>query len=177
VSRQIAGLERSAKRPRFRLVQSPDDREPYLAGAQIWLGRQLGRLVLRHDRATERLRIQHSQLAERRTAPRTIAGLMRTQRGFIGALLTLLVGVAVIDELLHYLGHHIVKVVSWHAFLARHLDLPSTQTLHDALMATAAATGTIFGLVITVSLIVSNRRPIATAVRASSPFSFASQSA
>jgi hypothetical protein len=75
-----------------------------------------------------------------------------------GGLLVIAIGV---DVFLHRFGHDLVKIVPAHHFLRLHLDLPAPGTLSAVLTATTAATGTILGLVLSVSLIVFQ----ATAVR------------
>jgi hypothetical protein len=139
---------------RFRIVRDPEDHTPYLASTQIWVGRQLGWLISRQDRVAEQLRIERSRIPERTAAPGIVRGLIRAQRGVVFATVGLFVIGVSVDLLLHHFGHDIVKIIPAHRFLRRHLDLPAPGMLSAVLTATTAATGTILGLVLSVSLIV-----------------------
>jgi hypothetical protein len=151
---KLRRVNRLPKPRRFRIAGGPQDHAPYLSGLQIWMGRWAGKFVLRRDLWDEQLHVQRSQLSDRGAAPGIIRALLRQQRGVVVSVVALLAVALTADELLHYLGHHIETIIPAHRFLGRHLSLPPIGALHDVLVATAAGTGTILGLVVTVSLIV-----------------------
>lgn len=106
-------------------------------------------MALVHQR--ERLRIERSVLPDRVEPVRTIAALARGQSGLVWNLLGLivigLIGDAVVPQAIRSLEHGL-GVGPWH------LGRPSSSTLQAVLAASAGATGTILGLVLSITLIV-----------------------
>jgi len=147
-------LRRRRAARRFRPVRDPEDRTPYLSAQQVWVGRRLGRFVDRWDRVVETLRIQRSLVPERVAAPKIIKSLASAQRGLGWMVLILLVVAVAGDELIKHYGNGLLSDVGLRSFAMHNLSLPARGTLQEALIVTAGATGTILGIVLTVSLIV-----------------------
>jgi hypothetical protein len=151
---RIRALRRSRAARRFRLVRDPKDTTAYLSVQQVWIGRRLGRFVDRWDRLVETLRIQRSLVPERVAAPKIVKSLAGAQRGLGWFVVLLLVLAVTGDELIKRFGNGLLGDLGLRSFAMHNLSLPARGTLQEALVVTAGATGTILGIVLTVSLIV-----------------------
>ncbi len=131
------------------LVNEP---APLFRGAQVALGRALGRGYLWFDRLREHFRIERSRLRDRFGGPRLAMALVRQQGRLLASVLTLIIAGFTADVVVTRYGHHLAALPGGH-FLARRLNGPSPATVDSALTATATATGAVLGLVLTISLI------------------------
>lgn len=150
----MIALRGKRRNSRLRLVQGPRDDRPVLSGVQIWIGRRLGAVVIWRDEWRERRLIWRSQSPERGATRGILGSLVGAQRGLLLAIVVTASVTIAIDILLDSVGSSLLPHVPWHAFLRDNLSLPPASTLNNTLIATAAATGTILGLVLSVSLIV-----------------------
>jgi Predicted membrane protein (DUF2254) len=125
------------------------------AGAQLRLGRLLGRGYVSALSAGERARIQRSLLPGRIEPGRVVAVLVRRQRGLLIWLLGLIVVGFAVDVLAHEVWSSSLDLdLGMRHWLSQNITLPSVDTLRVLLAATAGATGTILGIVLSITLIV-----------------------
>ncbi len=138
----------------YRLIRAPEDTGPVAARAQLRIARLLGRGYLAGLRVREQARIERSRAPERLEPARVVATLVRRQRGVLITLLALIVVGLTCDVLVHDYARDVEKVLGIRQWRLEHLSLPTIDTLRVLLAATAGATGTILGIVLSISLIV-----------------------
>lgn len=118
------------------------------------MGRWLGRRYLSAVALRERGRIQRALLPERVEPGRVIGALVRRQRGLV-LTLVLFIGVGIgVDVLAHEFAASVENTFGIRHWLTHNISLPSEDTLRVLLAATAGATGTILGIVLSITLIV-----------------------
>ncbi|HTU79192.1 MAG TPA: DUF2254 family protein [Solirubrobacteraceae bacterium] len=139
---------------RLRLIRAPEDTSPIGAGPQLRVGRLLGRGYLGALKFGEHVRIQRARLPERVEPGRVVAVLVRRQRGLLVTLVLLVVLGMAVDVLAHEYARNIENALGIRHWLTHNISLPNTETLRVLLAATAGATGTILGIVLSITLIV-----------------------
>ena len=139
---------------RLRLVRAPEDTVPIAAPLQVFVARTLGRAYLSALTVRERIRIQRIRAPELIEPGGLFIALVRSQRGLLVWLVVLiLLGIAG-DSLLPSLVHRIESAVKVQNWVAQNVKLPTDATLRTVLATLAGATGTILGIVLSITLIV-----------------------
>jgi len=139
---------------RLRLVQAPEDRGPLLSSAQIRLARVLGRLYIAFNGLMERIRIQWSVAPDRFEPGSVLVGLIRQQRGLVIWLALLAVVGAIADSLAPRLVEYLRTWPPTRSWSLLHWPAPTEMTVQAVLGVSATATGTILGIVLSITLIV-----------------------
>jgi hypothetical protein len=139
---------------RVRPPLTPSDDQPLLAPAQRRFSRWVGRALLRGSRARRALEYQRSIAWRRVESPRIIRKLV-TQQLSLFILAIILVGTTFLGDIVisHY-GWTAASRLGVEQLLRDTFAAPSRETIRNLLAASAGATGTILGLVLSISLIV-----------------------
>lgn len=127
---------------------------PVLSSAQIRLARILGRLYIAANGLLERIRIQRSVAPDRFEPGSVLVGLIRQQTGLVIWLVLLMAVGAASDSLAPRLVEYLRAWAPTKNWSLLHWPAPSEMIVQAVLGVSATATGTILGIVLSITLIV-----------------------